>query len=205
MYKAMTNNTPSNDPCKTEARRNQVLCAAAQCFRQSGFHGASMANIARTAQMSVGHIYHYFANKEAIIGAFVTFEHDKNRLVLQSLIDADNTIQAMLDHAACGLDENLDAKNISLHLEILTEATRNPNIAAILQESDRELCELSYQLMLKARGSLKPLPAAMMNARAEAIVALFQGFGLRSLVSQRLERDEVLAVLRQTIQHIVEH
>jgi hypothetical protein len=45
----------------------------------------------------------------------------------------------------------------------------------------------------------------MMNARAEAIIALFQGFGLRSLVSQRLERDEVLAVLRQTIQHIVEH
>ncbi len=200
----MTNNYSSNSPCKTEVRRNQILCAAAQCFRQSGFHGASMANIARAAEMSVGHIYHYFENKEAIIGAFVTFEQDKNRVVLQALINAENSIQAMLDHAANGLDESLNANNISLQLEILTEATRNPKIASIVQESDRELCELSYQLMLKARGPLKPLPVAMMNARAQAIIALFQGFGLRSLVSQQLQRDEVLAVLKQIILHIVE-
>ena len=34
------------------ARRQQVLDAAAECFRRRGFHGASMAEIAKTAGMS---------------------------------------------------------------------------------------------------------------------------------------------------------
>ena len=37
-------------------RRNQVLDAAAICFRNHGFHGASMAQISKTAGMSPGHI-----------------------------------------------------------------------------------------------------------------------------------------------------
>ena len=37
-------------------RCEQVLDAAAACFRRRGFHGASMAEISREAGMSVGHI-----------------------------------------------------------------------------------------------------------------------------------------------------
>jgi TetR/AcrR family transcriptional regulator, repressor for uid operon len=48
-----------------EARREQVLDAAAHCFRRHGYHGASMAEIAGAAAMSPGHIYHYFQSKEA--------------------------------------------------------------------------------------------------------------------------------------------
>ena len=48
-----------------------MLDAAAICFRNHGFHGASMAQISKTAGMSPGHIYHYFDNKEAIIAAIV--------------------------------------------------------------------------------------------------------------------------------------
>jgi AcrR family transcriptional regulator len=36
-----------------------------------GFHGASMADIAKAAGLSVGQIYRYFENKEAIIAAIV--------------------------------------------------------------------------------------------------------------------------------------
>ena len=60
-----------SDPALAEARRNQVLCAAADCFRRKGYHGAGMAEISKTAGMSAGHIYNNFTNKEAIIEAII--------------------------------------------------------------------------------------------------------------------------------------
>ncbi|HNX20648.1 MAG TPA: helix-turn-helix domain-containing protein, partial [Acidobacteriota bacterium] len=56
---------------KSEARRRQILDAAADCFRRYGFHAATIANISETAGMSAGHIYHFFPNKEAIVRAII--------------------------------------------------------------------------------------------------------------------------------------
>ena len=56
---------------RAQARRQQVLTAAAECFRRRGFHGASMAEIAKTAGMSAGHIYNLFENKDDVIAAIV--------------------------------------------------------------------------------------------------------------------------------------
>ena len=42
------------DPALADARRQQILDAAADCFRRHGYHGASMAQICRTAGMSAG-------------------------------------------------------------------------------------------------------------------------------------------------------
>ena len=82
---------------RTELRRDQVLDAAAQCFRAEGFHGASMARIAAAAGMSVGHIYQYFTNKDAIIIAlcernFVGFE----LLIPSSARDGEEFIEAWI-------------------------------------------------------------------------------------------------------------
>ena len=58
----LTASTRSNG----EARRQQIVDAASTCARRAGFHGASMAEIAHAAGLSVGQIYRYFENKEAI-------------------------------------------------------------------------------------------------------------------------------------------
>lgn len=48
-------------------RQDEIINAARRCFRRCGFHAASMSQIASEAQLSVGQIYRYFANKDAII------------------------------------------------------------------------------------------------------------------------------------------
>ena len=45
--------------------------AAMKCFVENGFHGSSMAELAKRAGMSVGHICHYYESKDAIIEAIV--------------------------------------------------------------------------------------------------------------------------------------
>src|ERR1700732_2250207 len=50
-------------------RRTQILDAAVVCFAKRGFHQASMHDISAEAGISVGLIYRYFQNKEAVISA----------------------------------------------------------------------------------------------------------------------------------------
>ena len=41
---------------RADVRRQQILSAAARCFREKGFHGASISQISKAAGMSAGHI-----------------------------------------------------------------------------------------------------------------------------------------------------
>lgn len=50
-----------------QQRKDEIIAAARRRFRISGFHAASMSQIALEAQLSVGQIYRYFINKDAII------------------------------------------------------------------------------------------------------------------------------------------
>jgi len=105
-----THTAPCDHP-RGEARRAQILDAAADCFRNHGFHGASIAQISKSAGMSAGHIYHYFANKEAIIAAIVERDLERILSLAAELRSAGNVLQAMLDCAAEGIRCNLDPKS----------------------------------------------------------------------------------------------
>src|ERR1700750_101466 len=48
-------------------RRSQILDAALVCFAKRGFHQTSMHDISAEAGISVGFIYRYLENKEAVI------------------------------------------------------------------------------------------------------------------------------------------
>lgn len=47
-------------------RRQEILQAAEQVFASKGFHGTTVHEIARTAELAVGTIYQYFSSKEEL-------------------------------------------------------------------------------------------------------------------------------------------
>ena len=51
----------------TDARRIDILRAAAAAFRRHGYHGASTEVIAQALGMRKSHLYYYFRNKEEIL------------------------------------------------------------------------------------------------------------------------------------------
>src|SRR5205085_9682219 len=63
-------------------RRTQILDAAMVCFAKRGFHQATMHDISDEAGISVGLIYRYFQNKEAVITAMA----DDHRRDLRELM-----------------------------------------------------------------------------------------------------------------------
>jgi AcrR family transcriptional regulator len=50
-------------------RRQQIIDAAEQCYREYGFDGSTMDNIAEKAELSKGTLYLYFENKQEIFWA----------------------------------------------------------------------------------------------------------------------------------------
>jgi AcrR family transcriptional regulator len=187
----------------TGARCRQVLEAAAVCFAEEGFHGTSMAKLAKSAGMSVGHIYHYFDSKEAIIAAIVEQELAKRLEVFEQLEKQDDVLQALIDRADQGLAARMDKRETGLRLEILAEAGRNPRIAAALRDADEAARRTFRQVVAKAVGRRAALSAADLEARIEVVIGVFDGMMIRAVRHPDLDRAAALRALKLAIRHLL--
>ncbi|HEX2051414.1 MAG TPA: TetR/AcrR family transcriptional regulator [Actinomycetota bacterium] len=63
--------TRENGPQPRRDRREDILKASLHLFAEKGFHGTSMRDIARAADITEGLIYHYFASKRDLFRAII--------------------------------------------------------------------------------------------------------------------------------------
>ena len=192
------------DPAQAEARRQQVLTAAADCFRRRGYHGAGMAEISKTAGMSPGHIYNYFDGKEAIIAGII----EQNMADLFSLLagfaecDGD-LVQAMVDGADYGVEKNLNPAYAALQLEMLSEAARNDKVATLLRQADDSMRAQLKLLLAGPQGSLRTLPDAEVDARIELLASVYNGLLVRAVLHPQLDRQQLLQALRPWLRQLL--
>ena len=185
-----------------EIRRQQILDAACERVRQSGFHGASMADIAKAAGLSVGQIYRYFENKEAIIAAIVAQDLAEMRDKFAEMESQPGTLlDAIEDHLPEGVDKCFDPRRAALALEVVAEAARNPKVAAIVRYADEQERSLARTMMERDR---KPdWSEAEFQARCEVVGLIFDGLLLRAVNHPDLDRDALTDVLRSTVRHLL--
>lgn len=98
--------------------RDDVLDAAAQVFRQKGFHGASMADIATALNVQKASLYHHVVSKQEILLALL--EHALSMLIenisaisMQSL-PSDQRLRLMIRSYLTNLAENADLTSVLL-------------------------------------------------------------------------------------------
>ncbi len=85
----------TTSPPPTLDRRTQILNAAIACFARCGFHQTSMHDISREAGISVGLIYRYFANKEAVISAMADRHKKQIDDLLQQAMAAPTLLESL--------------------------------------------------------------------------------------------------------------
>lgn len=185
-----------------ESRRQQILDAACERVRQSGFHGASMADIAKAAGLSVGQIYRYFENKEAIIAAIVAQDLAEMRDKFAEMEGRPGTLlDAIDDHLPESIEKCFDLRRSSLALEVVAEAARNPKVAAIVQAADAQERELARGMMQRDR---KPeWSDTEFQARCEVVGMIFDGLLMRGVNHPDLDRKALADVLRSTVRHLL--
>lgn len=182
---------------KAEARRQQILDAAADCARRSGFHGASMAEIAHTAGLSVGQIYRYFANKEAIVAAIVERDlaeiRDKFAEFDASGASGADMVETVIASCSEAVERNYDLGRAGLMLEVMAEAARNPKVAAAVQAADTAERALGRRLLDAAAPPDRP--EAETVARGEVLSMLFDGMAMRAVNNPGADHAEIARVL----------
>jgi AcrR family transcriptional regulator len=188
---------------KAELRRQQILDAAAACFRQHGFHGASIAKICAAAGMSPGHIYHFFNNKEAIIGAIVEQRVENSLNMIADFENGADTFGALLECAELGLQEKTDVDFAGLWLEVLAEAARNPEMAAIVRAADGKIRLRLMVLEERARRARGIESKLAPGAGTEVIMAMFEGLANRIVQHPEMDKTAVLPALRTALKAIL--
>lgn len=187
---------------RTQRRRDQIIEAARVCFRRGGFHGGGMAEIAKHAELSVGQIYRYFANKDAIIEEIVRRITNDKLQFMEFGLDHDSHIR----HAALALSQrgkmatdSVSEDDRALMLEVTAEATRNPRIADILQDADNRLFQRACTLMQHHYPSFSP---AQIAARVETMATLTEGMAFRSVVHSAAEDDPLYSLYHTLLHHL---
>lgn len=88
-----------------EAVRAKILAAAEQEFDEQGYAGASMRSIVRRAETSLGNIYRYYPNKEALFLSIVEPVLEKcidqtGSLFAVALSEVERNVPLMVDFVA---------------------------------------------------------------------------------------------------------
>lgn len=196
----MTLSTTPSD--RALARRQQVLDAAADCFRRRGFHAASMAEIAKTAGMSPGHIYNLFENKDDIIAAIVERDCEDVLGRIDEFQKAEDLLHTLLAGIEQAIDERSQVAEAALQLEVLAEASRNPKLAAVVQKSEALVNRKAQELIRQSLGEhADKLPPGEIQGRALLLGALFNGLTVLSVRQPAMDQHapDMAPVMRRML------
>ncbi len=115
-------------------RRSQILRAGMVCFAKNGFHQTSMHDIASEAGVSVGLIYRYFENKEAVITEMGQ-EHMRS---IHEMLERARRAPTLMDALeifftahCCHGERRLESAFV---VDLFAEGARNPHVAALVRE-----------------------------------------------------------------------
>ena len=108
--------------------------AAMVCFAKHGFHQTSMHDISGEAGISVGLIYRYFENKDAVISAMA----DAHKEEIQELLDRARQAPSLLEAlelfftAHCCSDER--QIECAFVVDLFAEGSRDPRMARLVRD-----------------------------------------------------------------------
>jgi len=193
---------PKLKPETQQARRESILDAAEMCFARSGFHRTTMQDICKAAGISPGALYVYFASKEDLIAGIVERDRAKLASELADLSNAPDLMTALRQLGEHYAIEEPRHKRV-LGLEIGSEATRNPAVAATFNSVD-EFCRKSFEDVFEraiADGKIAPLDDP--HTLAEAVSVIGDGLFWRRAVDPNFDAQKVLPVLVRIVSDLL--
>ncbi|MCP5339630.1 MAG: helix-turn-helix domain-containing protein [Steroidobacteraceae bacterium] len=180
--------TACRSGARAAAQRTRILQAAQKCFVEHGFHAASMATIAQTAEMSPGLIYRYFRSKSEIILAIIERQLEIVRERIGSLHVANDLAAGIADSFHAPTDCHDDMIIAPLFLETSAEATRDPQVGAAVAAVDTAVRTEFTRVLMRAReeGGYG-LPEELATKRALMLLCLFEGLKVREAREPHLD------------------
>src|SRR6266540_5520465 len=115
-------------------RRSQILDAALVCFGKRGFHQTSMHDISAEAGISVGLIYRYFENKDAVISAMADRHKKEIHEVLERAQQAPTLLESLEILFTAHCCEDAPQVVSAFVVDLYAEASRNQRVADLVRD-----------------------------------------------------------------------
>jgi AcrR family transcriptional regulator len=193
----------SPDPIREqliEARRNQILDAAAAVFAEKGFHRATTKEIAKTAGVSEGTIYNYFDSKaDLLIGIMTRLAELEN--LDQELADALQSDVRDFFIAVFRQRVGLLPQNHETIQAIMPEILVNPALRERFRQQFVQPTTTLFEQYIRARvelGHIRPInvPLAVRTVQGMFVgLIILRILGDETLLSEWGELPELLATI----------
>lgn len=187
---------PQPVPDTSLDRRTQILDAAIICFAKRGFHQTSMHDVSAEAGISVGLIYRYFANKEAVISAMADRHKQEIHELLERARQAPSLFESLEILFTAHCCENSPKVLSAFVVDLYAEASRNPPIADLVRDVLETAMEGVTDLIARSPEAKQATHGLQPHELAELIFAVARGM----LMFDVLQPAEMTAAERRTHQ-----
>lgn len=163
-----------------EQHRREIVDAAERLVKGNGLHQLKLRDIAKESGKSLGNLYNYFQNKEAIIEALVEREKSRFLMVVSQKIEPlpEEDYKSMLRrHLELMADAYLDPDSLLLAISVAGEALVNPGVHKIMVAANRRIVEHVVALALIPQDpscSMDNVPRELLEARVICIRTFFE-------------------------------
>lgn len=127
-----------------EQHRREIVDAAERLVKGKGLHQLKLRDIAKESGKSLGNLYNYFQNKEAIIEALVEREKSRFLTVVSQKIEplpGEGYKSMLRRHLEQMADAYLDPDSLLLAISVAGEALVNPGVHKIMVAANRRIVE----------------------------------------------------------------
>jgi AcrR family transcriptional regulator len=181
-----------------DARRRQILTAASRCFSRSGFHGATMQEIADEAGLSAGALYHYFDGKERLVEALAAWGREQKRNALEELSPGrgPDGLARLVAAMLATLSSEGATEAAQLDVRLWGEALGQPRLRRLAK---RELQGLIGPIAGYLRGEVtagRMRSGVDPDALARALVALLMGLELQKAFEPNVDIARISSAVR---------
>jgi len=156
-------------------RRSQILEAALVCFAKRGFHQTSMHDISGEAGISVGLIYRYFENKEAVISAMADRHKTEISEMLERARQAPSLLESLEILFTAHCCEDAPQFVSAFVVDLYAEASRNPHVADLTRDVLETAMDGVRDLIARAPEAQNAAHGLTPNELAELIFAVARG------------------------------
>ncbi len=174
-------------------RRARIVAAAERAFVRHGFHATTMQHVAEEAGMSAGNLYRYFPSKEAIVEGLCVVDQGERAQVFSALAGRADLIRAMCETLRTHLLAKPPEK-ARMIIEIWSEASRNPRVAAITRAVDADVKAGLASLMRAVMASGATAPAFDPEFAAGVMFTVVAGLFKRVAIETDFKADAEAAM-----------
>lgn len=165
---------------RSQRTRQRILDAAARVFADHGYAAGTTNRIAERADLSIGSLYQYFPNKDAILVELMTAHLNAGIAITKNHFAAglpDSLEDTLRLFVRATIDNHRDAPR--LHRVLFEEAPRPPEILRLLHESETDIVTTT-QVVLAAHPDVG---VADTDTAARLVVAAIESLVHRLIAS----------------------